>query len=62
VPVFSTDGLKHYFYSLTAHLGYWEPIEGSKKTIWVVLSTFVNGWVMMFQRKRKLIEVERQVI
>ena len=24
VPVFSTDGLKHYFYALTAHFGRWE--------------------------------------
>jgi hypothetical protein len=23
VPVFSTDGLKHYFYALTAHFGKW---------------------------------------
>ena len=23
VPVFSSDGLKHYFYGLTAHFGEW---------------------------------------
>lgn len=24
VPVFSTDGLKHYFYALTAHFEKWD--------------------------------------
>ncbi|MCJ7433633.1 MAG: hypothetical protein MUO77_09115, partial [Anaerolineales bacterium] len=28
VPVFSTDGLKHYFYALTAHFGDWIHVEG----------------------------------
>ena len=28
VPVFSTDGLRHYFYALTAHFGRWETAEG----------------------------------
>jgi len=28
VPVFSTDGLKPYFYALTAHFGKWETADG----------------------------------
>jgi hypothetical protein len=35
VPVFSTDGLKHYFYALTSHFGQWEVGEG-KKVEWVI--------------------------
>jgi hypothetical protein len=42
VPVFSTDGLKHYFYALTAHFGRWEREDG-KKPGWVLLSEFVYG-------------------
>jgi hypothetical protein len=30
VPVFSTDGLKHYYYALTAHFGKWEMADGKK--------------------------------
>ena len=30
VPVFSTDGLKDYFYALTAHFGRWERFDVKK--------------------------------
>ena len=30
IPVFSTDGLKHYYYALTAHFGKWESADGKK--------------------------------
>jgi len=40
VPVFSTDGLKHYYYALTSHFGKWESEEG-KKPVWVMLSDFL---------------------
>ncbi len=42
VPVFSMDGLRHYFYALTAYFGKWEQQDG-KKPIWIVLSDFVYG-------------------
>ncbi len=42
VPVFSTDGLKHYFYALTAHFGKWETVEG-KKLVWALFGEFVYG-------------------
>lgn len=35
VPVFSTDGLRHYYYALTAHFGRWEKAEG-KRSVWVL--------------------------
>ena len=31
VPIFSSDGLKHYFYALTAHFGEWMEVEGKRK-------------------------------
>jgi transposase-like protein len=41
VPVFSTDGLKHYYYALTAHFGKWEWAGGKKRcgSCWGILST-----------------------
>ncbi|MBV5350294.1 hypothetical protein JZU71_03935, partial [bacterium] len=38
VPVFSMDGLKHYFYALTAHFGEWVHVEGQKKLIWMIMA------------------------
>jgi len=61
VPVFSTDGLKHYFYGLTAHFGRWEPID-AKKSAWVLLKDFVYGQVIKHQRRRKTVEVERRIL
>jgi hypothetical protein len=67
VPVFSTDGLKHYFYALTAHFGKWEVADG-KKPVWVLLGEFVYGQVIAFakqtshQRRRKTVEVERRIV
>jgi hypothetical protein len=40
VPVFSSDGLKHYFYALTAHFGEWCQSDDQKKPIWLVLTSF----------------------
>ena len=35
-PVFTTDGLKLYFYALTAHFGGWSLPDGGGKPIWQV--------------------------
>ena len=53
VPVFSTDGLKHYFYALTAHFGKWEAGDG-KKPVWVLFGKFVYGQVISFASKRSI--------
>lgn len=60
VPVFSTDGLKHYFYSLTAHFGKWESLDG-RKPAWVLLGNFIYAQVIKHQRRRKTVMVERRV-
>ena len=52
VPVFSTDGLKHYFYALTAHFGRWDTADG-KKSVWVLLNDFVYAQVIKYQRRGK---------
>jgi len=61
VPVFSTDGLRHYYYALTAHFGKWERGDG-KKPVWVLLGDFIYGQVIKHQRRRKTVEVERRVL
>ena len=61
VPVFSTDGLRHYFYALTAHFGRWETAEG-KKSVWVLLSDFVYAQVIKHQRRRRTVQVERRIL
>ena len=62
VPVFSTDGLKHYFYSLTAHFGEWVCPGGELKSVWLILPTFFYAQVIKRQRRFRLIEVEHRPI
>jgi len=62
VPVFSTDGLKHYFYALTAHFGEWVHVEGQKKPIWMILTDFYYAQVIKRQRRRRMVEVEQRHI
>jgi hypothetical protein len=33
LPVFSSDGLRRYFYALTAHFGQWGCVAGSGKRV-----------------------------
>jgi len=62
VPVFSTDGLAHYFYALTAHFGEWVHVEGQKKPIWMILIDFYYAQVIKRQRRRRMVEVEQRHI
>jgi transposase-like protein/IS1 family transposase len=43
VPVFSSDGLRQYFYALTAHFGQWTQLEGKRRPVWQVLPDFLYG-------------------
>ena len=47
IPVFSSDGLKHYFYgqntnhfALAAHFGEWIDVEGQGKAVWMTSESF----------------------
>jgi len=48
VPVFSTDGLRQYFYALNAHFGKWEAADG-KKPVRVLMYEFVYGQVIKYR-------------
>src|ERR1700690_1288909 len=62
VPVFSSDGLKHYFYALTAHFGEWIDMEGQNKPVWMILESFFYAQVIKCQRRFRLVSVEHKVI
>ena len=69
VPIFSSDGLKHYFYghstnhfALTAHFGEWIDVEGQGKPVWMVLESFFYAQVVKCQRRFRRVSVEHKVI
>jgi hypothetical protein len=61
VPVFSTDGLKHYYYALTAHFGSWAN-QGGKKPVCVLMIGLLYGQVIKHQRRPKTVEVELRML
>jgi transposase-like protein len=62
IPIFSTDGLKHYYYALTAHFGEWIVRDGEKKPVWLVLSEFLYAQVIKQQRCFQLVSVEYRLL
>jgi hypothetical protein len=62
VPIFSSDGLKLYFYSLTAHFGYWSQPEDGQKSVWVIAATFLYAQLKKIHRRRRLVRVERRML
>jgi hypothetical protein len=59
VPTFSSDGLKHYFYGLSAHFGEWVVGEGEKKLVWLIVSLFQYAQVI---RGFRLVGVEHRML
>jgi IS1 family transposase len=62
IPIFCTDGLKLYFYALTAHFGHWTSPEGVRKPVWEIAGELVYGQVKKIHRRRKLVRVERHML
>jgi transposase-like protein len=62
LPVFSSDGLRLYFYALTAHFGRWVLPDGSRKRMWQLAADFIYGQVKKLQRRRRLVRVERVML
>ena len=59
LPIFSSDGLRLYFYALTAHFGHWLVPDGGRKRVWQLAADFIYGQVKKLQRRRRLVKVER---
>jgi transposase-like protein len=62
VPVFSSDGLKHYFYALTAHFGEWIILEGERKAVWMILPEFLYRQVLKSRRRHRMVNVEQRML
>ena len=57
IPVFTSDGLRVYFYALTAHFGQWVADVGRRTRQWQVAAGLVYGQVKKTYRRRKLVRV-----
>jgi hypothetical protein len=62
LPIFTTDGLKLYFYALTAHFGLWKKGEDAGKPIWQVTADLIYGQVKKIIRRRRLVRVEHAML
>ena len=62
VPIFTSDGLKHYFYALTAHFGCWRQPVGGQKPVWEIASAFLYAQLKKIHRRRRLVRVECRML
>jgi hypothetical protein len=62
IPIFSSDGLKHYYCALTANFGEWIVRDGEKKPVWLVLPEFLYAQVIKQQRRFRLASVEHRLL
>ena len=62
VPVFTSDGLRQYFYALTAHVGQWVEQEGKRKPVWRALPTLLYGQFRKVKAGRKLKRVYTKML
>ena len=62
LPIFSSDGLKLYFYALTAHFGSWAQTVGKQTRHWQVRPRLLYGQVVKRYRRRRLVRVERRAL
>jgi IS1 family transposase len=60
VPVVATDGLRHYFYALTAHFGRW--VASGRRRRWQVDPALLYGQVQKQYRRRRLVRVRRRAV
>ena len=56
-PAFASDGLRHYFYALTAHFGQWVAGMGRNPRRWRVAAGLLYGQVTKTYRHRRLVRV-----
>jgi IS1 family transposase len=62
LPVFTSDGLNHYFYALTAHFGQWvasvgRQVQQWQVQQWQVAAGLIYGQVKKRYRRRRLVGV-----
>jgi len=62
LPVFTSDGLKLYFYALTAHFGSWAETIGRQTHQWQVHAELLYGQLTKHYHRRRLVRVERRAL
>lgn len=62
LPVFTSDGLKLYFYAITAHFGNWVEMVGRQTHHWQVRTGLLYGQLIKHHRRRRLVRVERRAL
>jgi transposase-like protein/IS1 family transposase len=62
VPVFTSDGLRQYFYALTAHFGQWIEQDGRRKAVWQALPVLLYGQFRKVRVGRKLKQVYTKML
>jgi IS1 family transposase len=62
VPVFTSDGLRQYFYGLTAHFGTWVDEEGQRKPVWQAQPSLLYGQFRKVKVGRKLKQVYTRML
>jgi hypothetical protein len=55
VPIMTTDGLRHYYYALTAHFGRW--VADGRRRCWQVDPALLHGQVQKRYRQRRLVRI-----
>lgn len=60
VPVMTTDGLRAYFHSLTAHFGYWSRPKRARKDHWFVSPKLLYGQLVK-RKGRKRFAITRML-
>ena len=58
-PVITTDGLRLYFYAITAHFGYW--VAAGRRRRWVVTPALLFGQLHKRYRRRRLVRLTYQM-
>jgi len=60
-PAFTSDGLNHYYYALTAHFGEWQETEEGKVR-WVVSPQLVYAQLKKIRVWRRLVGTEQRML
>ncbi len=55
VPAFTTDGLRSYFYALTAHFGHWHTPAGARVPHWLVEPGLLYGQLVKRRQRRHVV-------
>jgi hypothetical protein len=62
VPVFTSDGLRQYYYAVTTHFGQWIEQNGRRQPVWQALPGLLYGQFRMVRVGRKLKQVYTKML